>query len=257
MHPNVNGEEQPRVIRFGSKSLSRWQQSYGPTKLELLGMVVSILDSADYLRGNKFVVECDHQALRPIFQKQFKGAIYERWMAILQQFNFDLQYKPAEQMQVADALSRCTRQNDEPVISPDEDDPFFPYVTERTGQIKLPSGRNLADFLHNSEAESATVINVNNIDIFSECVYDADTDDVEETAYKKKKTKLDKKYETVNVTLNNDSLYDKTSDQCSDKLDIFDISTVYDTPSDNNFDKPTQNIMNNQNHDNTLSELEI
>ncbi|CAC5403350.1 unnamed protein product [Mytilus coruscus] len=109
-------------------------------------------------------------------------------MAILQQFNFDLQYKPAEQMQVADALSRCTRQNDEPVISPDEDDPFFPYVTERTGQIKLPSGRNLADFLHNSETESATVINVNNvnnIDIFSECVYDADTDDVETTAYKK------------------------------------------------------------------------
>ncbi|CAC5405680.1 unnamed protein product [Mytilus coruscus] len=83
-------------------------------------------------------------------------------------------------------------------------------------------------------------------------------DDVEETAYKMKKTKLNKKYETVNVTqLNNDSLYDKTTDQCSDKLDIFDISTVYDTPSDNNFDKSTQNIMNNQNHDNTLSELEI
>ncbi|CAG2216980.1 unnamed protein product [Mytilus edulis] len=256
MHPNVNGEKQPRVIRFGSKSLSRWQQSYGPTKLELLGMVVSILDCADYLRGNQFVVECDHQALRPIFQKQFKGAIYERWMAILQQFNFDLQYKPAEQMQVADALSRCTRKNDEPVISPDEDDPFFPYVTERTGQIKLPSGRNLADFLHNSETESATVINVNNvnnIDIFSECVYDADTDDVLETPNKKKKTKLNKKCETVNVTQvhNNDSLYDKSTDQCSDKIDIFDISTVYDTPSDNNFDKPTQN------HENTLSELEI
>ncbi|CAC5382309.1 unnamed protein product [Mytilus coruscus] len=73
MHPNVNGEEQPRVIRFGSKSLSRWQQSYGPTKLELLGMVVIILDSADYLRGNKFVVECDHQALRPIFSKTIQG----------------------------------------------------------------------------------------------------------------------------------------------------------------------------------------
>jgi hypothetical protein len=41
--------------------------------------------------------------LKPIFQKQFKGAIYERWLAILQQINFDLQYKPAEQMQGADA----------------------------------------------------------------------------------------------------------------------------------------------------------
>ncbi|VDI00912.1 Hypothetical predicted protein [Mytilus galloprovincialis] len=97
------------VIRFGSKSLSKWQRSYGPTKLELLGMVTAILDCAMYLRGRKFIVECDHQALRPIFQKQLKGAIYERWVAILQQFNFELRYKPAKDMQVADALSRSTR----------------------------------------------------------------------------------------------------------------------------------------------------
>ena len=51
-----------RVIRFGSKGLSRWQRSYGPTKLELLGMVNSIMDCAQYLRGNKFYVECDHKA---------------------------------------------------------------------------------------------------------------------------------------------------------------------------------------------------
>ena len=30
-------EESMRVVRFGSKSLSRWQRSYGPTKLELFG----------------------------------------------------------------------------------------------------------------------------------------------------------------------------------------------------------------------------
>ena len=140
----ANNEEVPRVIRFGSKSLSKWQQSYGPTKLELLGMVVSILDCADYLRGYRFIVECDHQALKPLFQKQFKGAI-------LQQFDFDLQYKPAEEMQVADVLSRChwnTPQNlRDQVVSPDEDDPYFPYVTEKTGQIKLPSGKTLADLL--------------------------------------------------------------------------------------------------------------
>lgn len=38
---------QVRVIRFGSKGLSRWQKSYGPTKLELLGMVTSIMDCAE------------------------------------------------------------------------------------------------------------------------------------------------------------------------------------------------------------------
>ena len=65
----------PRVVRFGSKRLSRWQQSYGPTKLELLGLVTAVMDCASYLRGRHFVVECDHQALAPIFQNKLKGQI--------------------------------------------------------------------------------------------------------------------------------------------------------------------------------------
>ena len=36
------------VIRCGSKSLAKWQQSYGPTKLELFGMVTSIIDCSTY-----------------------------------------------------------------------------------------------------------------------------------------------------------------------------------------------------------------
>lgn len=35
IHPDGN----PRVVRFGSKGLTKWQSSYGPTKLELLGLL--------------------------------------------------------------------------------------------------------------------------------------------------------------------------------------------------------------------------
>lgn len=80
--------------------------SYGPTKLELLGMVTAVLDCAPYIRGRHCVVECDHQALKPLFQKQLKGAIYERWLVILQQFDIEIKYKPASELCVADALSR-------------------------------------------------------------------------------------------------------------------------------------------------------
>ena len=95
-----------QVVRFGSKVLSKSQQLYGPTKLELVGLVTSVLDCSSYLRGRHFTVECDHQVLRPLFQKQLKGQIYERWMAILQQFDFDIVFEPAAQMTVSDALSR-------------------------------------------------------------------------------------------------------------------------------------------------------
>lgn len=146
-YSNGDQEDIPRVVRFGSKSLSKWQQSYGPTKLELLGMVTSILDCASYLRGRKFVVECDHQALKPLFQKNLKGAIYERWLAILQEFNFEIRYKKGTEMGVPDALSRVHTQNDPSFSSPDEQDPFFPYVPEHTGKITLPNGGTLQEFL--------------------------------------------------------------------------------------------------------------
>ena len=38
IHPDVN----PLIVRFGSKGLTKWQSSYGPTKLELLGVVTAI-----------------------------------------------------------------------------------------------------------------------------------------------------------------------------------------------------------------------
>ena len=110
----------PRVVRFGSKGLSRWQQSYGPTKLELLGLVTAVMDCASYVRGRHFVVECDHQALAPIFQKKLKGQIYERWLAKLQQFDLDIVYKPAAEMVVPDSLSRRTVYSEVLNSSPEE-----------------------------------------------------------------------------------------------------------------------------------------
>ena len=170
-----------KVIRFGSKSLSKWQQSYGPTKLELLGMVTAVLDCADYVRGSRFIVECDHQALRPLFQKQLKGAIYERWLAILQQFSIDIQYKPAEEMQVADALSRNIPDGSvSDFSSPSEDDPYFPYVTEARGEVRLPEGNTLQELIA-TKSNTACVNRIKCVPVRGIAVddgYDADTDDL-------------------------------------------------------------------------------
>ena len=146
-HTEENSENKIRVIRFGSKALTSWQRSYGPTKLELLGVVTSIVENSSYLRGSKFILECDHQALRPLFQNKFKGAIYDRWLAVLQQYNFEIRYKPASEMQVADALSRCMPDtctiNVQEKDSPDESDPYFPYIEEKVGNITFHTHDNI------------------------------------------------------------------------------------------------------------------
>ncbi|VDI42521.1 Hypothetical predicted protein [Mytilus galloprovincialis] len=109
LYQKMSETDEIRVIRFGSKALSKWQKSYGPTKLELLGMVTAVLECSSYLRTQPFVIECDHQALKPLFSNQLKGAIYERWIAILQQYNFEIQYKPAREMQVFRMLCHDAR----------------------------------------------------------------------------------------------------------------------------------------------------
>lgn len=52
VHPETKDSDgSPKVVRFGSKRLGKWQRHYGPTKLELLGMTTAIIDCASYLRG--------------------------------------------------------------------------------------------------------------------------------------------------------------------------------------------------------------
>ena len=99
-------------------------------------MVTAIVDCSFYLRGRRFVIECEHQALKPLFETRLKGAIYERWIAVLQQYSFEIRYKPARDMEAPDALFRIPKTGDtEEFSSPDIEDPFFPYKTEIVGEI--------------------------------------------------------------------------------------------------------------------------
>ena len=58
-------------------------------------------------------------------------------MAILQQFDFDIVYKSAAQMTVPDALSRNIEYPECMDSSPEEEDPYFPYVDEKPTQIRV------------------------------------------------------------------------------------------------------------------------
>ena len=125
-------------------------------------MVTSIIDCASYLRGRHFFVECDPQSLKPLFQKKMKGAIYERWLAILQEFDCEIKYKKASDMTVPDALSRSfpNEHGDKMQFSPDENDPCFPYVMEPNTSVKLPDGRTVHELLgQTSNCEESPVIN--------------------------------------------------------------------------------------------------
>ena len=112
-----------------------------------LVLLHAVLDCASYVRGRSFYVECDHQVLKTLMQKKLRGKLYKRWFSIIQQFDMQILYKPAAQMVVPDTLSRCKQVFDPATPSPDEEDPYFPYIPERTGDVKLPNGGDLRDLI--------------------------------------------------------------------------------------------------------------
>ncbi|CAG2249012.1 unnamed protein product [Mytilus edulis] len=120
-------------------------------------------------------------------------------MSILQQFSFEIVYKKADDMHVPDALSRCENSKAEVVESPVEDDPFFSFVEDVCGKVKLPNG-------HFSELIASKAVNVQAVHLTDNAYasdtlisdpYDADTDENDDNIRKKSVRKMSKQRRTM------------------------------------------------------------
>ena len=101
---NQNGKE--RVIAYAGKRLSPSEKNYSTTEKEALSVIEGLKHFDPYLRGNHVTIVTDHSALVWLLkQKQPKGRI-ARWIAYLQQFDYDIEHKAGKKHSNADALSR-------------------------------------------------------------------------------------------------------------------------------------------------------
>lgn len=98
-----------RVIAYASRGLKgseRNDKCYSAFKLELLALKWAVTEKfKEYLMFAKFQVITDHNPLRYLETANL-GAVEQRWVAQLSEFNFEVFYKPGRQNINADALSR-------------------------------------------------------------------------------------------------------------------------------------------------------
>ena len=101
------GEDQP--IAFASKSLMDVETRYANTETELLAIVFACQHFSTYLLGRSFIAESNHKPLEMIAMKNLANAppCLQRMLLELQQYNVTIKYRPGNQMQLANALSRC------------------------------------------------------------------------------------------------------------------------------------------------------
>ena len=101
------GEDQP--IAFASKSLTDAETRYANIERELLAIVFACQRFSTYLLGRSFIAGSDHKPLEMIAMKNLANAPprLQRMLLQLQRYDVTIKYRPGQQMQLANALSRC------------------------------------------------------------------------------------------------------------------------------------------------------
>lgn len=96
----------PRPIYFFSKTLNDAQRNYSVIELELLAIVAAVKAFRVYLYGRYFVLITDHRALIYLFSMKDCGSRLFRQRVELMEYNFKIIYRPGNQNQLCDTLSR-------------------------------------------------------------------------------------------------------------------------------------------------------
>jgi len=96
-----------RPIQWISKKLTPTEKRYGITEKEMYAVFWAIKKLEYELRGRKFTLVTDHKALTEIRKKDyFNNNRVNRWIELIQEFDFEVKYEKGENLAVSDALSR-------------------------------------------------------------------------------------------------------------------------------------------------------
>jgi hypothetical protein len=99
-------ETKERVLMYASKSLTISELNYIPYEQEALAMVWAIDLFNHYLRGRKFLVRSDCQALEWLKDKRPRGARINKWLLRLQEYDYKVVHRPGIKSANCDGLTR-------------------------------------------------------------------------------------------------------------------------------------------------------
>jgi transposase InsO family protein len=102
----VDTEHKKRAVAYYSRQNSALEQRYHSYELETLAVLESLRHFRVYLVGIKFKLVTDCSAIRSTAVKKDIIPRVGRWWMELQDYNFDIEYRPGSRMSHVDCLSR-------------------------------------------------------------------------------------------------------------------------------------------------------
>ena len=101
-----------RPISFICRTLSKAEENYATNQKEMLAIIWALKALRNYLYGRtKIKIYTDHQPLTYSLSSWNGNSKVKRWKAYLEEYNYELIYKPGKSNVVADALSRPSQIN--------------------------------------------------------------------------------------------------------------------------------------------------
>lgn len=99
-------DKEQKVVAYFSKQTTSDQRHYHSYELETMAVVYALQHFRVYLLGLHFTIVTDCNALRTTFTKKDLVPRVGRWWLQVQEFTFDIKYRPGARMPHVDALSR-------------------------------------------------------------------------------------------------------------------------------------------------------
>ncbi|MCO5550731.1 hypothetical protein L7F22_004222 [Adiantum nelumboides] len=98
--------QEERPVAYTSRKLRDHERNYPTHDLELLAVIHALKLWRHYLLSRKFQLVTDHKSLKWIFTQPNLNMRQRRWIELLQEYDFDIKYRPGKDNVVADGLSR-------------------------------------------------------------------------------------------------------------------------------------------------------
>ena len=133
--------DKERPIAFASRTLNASERAYSVGEREALACIWAVEHWHYYVYGRKFTLRTDHSSLTSLLGAGNTGRKpmrLLRWASRLQEYNFDVVYRPGKDNSVADCLSRNiprgSRDSDD--RDRDSDDTCRdPYIDSKTDEL--------------------------------------------------------------------------------------------------------------------------
>ena len=145
-----------KVIAYGSRTLNKSERNYCVTDKELLAIRYFLEYFRHYLLGRNFVVRSDHEALKYLFSLKCPKGRVARWLEILSEYSFSVEFRKGSSHSNADSLSRCPNPKDCDcsIVDMDENLKCGPCLKCRKRAVDMHSDWSLGKFDRMNDVDS-------------------------------------------------------------------------------------------------------